>query len=65
MFRFANAEYLYLLILIPLLVAVLGYVEPAVAVLVSTLILHQPLSALGWLGAVLILGAAAASEVVE
>ena len=46
-------------------IAVLGYVEPAVSVLVSTLILQQPLSLLGWLGAFLILGAATASEVVE
>ena len=45
--------------------AVLGYVEPAVAVLVSTLIMHEPLSLLGWLGAALIIGAAAASELVE
>ena len=45
--------------------AVLGYVEPAVSVLVSTLILHEPLSVLGWAGAALIIGAAALSEVVE
>jgi len=45
--------------------AVLGYVEPAVAVLVSTLIMHESLSLLGWLGAALIIGAAAASELVE
>ncbi|MBO4365616.1 MAG: EamA family transporter [Eggerthellaceae bacterium] len=45
--------------------AVLGYVEPAVAVLVSTLILHEPLSVFGWVGAILIIGAAAISEIVE
>lgn len=46
-------------------IAVLGYIEPAVAVLVSAFALHEPLSALGWLGAALIIGAATASEVVE
>ena len=43
-------------------IAVLGYIEPAVAVLVSTLIMLQPLSLMGWIGAILILGAATASE---
>ena len=45
--------------------AVLGYVEPAVSVLVSTLILHEPLSLLGWIGAVVIIAAAALSEIIE
>lgn len=45
--------------------AVLGYVEPAVSVLVSTLILHEPLSIFGWAGAAIIIGAAALSEIVE
>ncbi len=45
--------------------AVLGYVEPAVSVLVSTLILHEPLSVVGWAGAAIIIGAAALSEIVE
>ena len=45
--------------------AVLGYVEPAVSVLVSTLILHEPLSIVGWAGAVIIIGAAALSEIIE
>lgn len=46
-------------------VAVLGYVEPAVSVLVSALIMHEPLSIMGWIGTALIIGAAAASEVVK
>lgn len=45
--------------------AVLGYVEPAVSVLVSTLILLEPLSIVGWLGAAVIIGAAATSEIIE
>ena len=45
--------------------AVLGYVEPAVSVLVSTLIMGEPLSIVGWAGAVLIIGAAALSEVID
>lgn len=45
--------------------AVLGYVEPAVSVLVSTVILHEPLSLFGWIGAALIIGAAAASELLD
>ena len=46
-------------------VAVLGYIEPAVSVLVSTVILGEPLSIVGWTGAALIIGAAALSEVIE
>ena len=46
-------------------IAVLGYIEPAVAVLVSAFALHQPLSVFGWIGAIMIIGAAAVSEVVE
>ena len=45
--------------------AVLGYVEPAVSVLVSTLVLHEPLSVIGWAGAAIIIGAAALSEIVQ
>ncbi|MBQ9001871.1 MAG: EamA family transporter [Eggerthellaceae bacterium] len=45
--------------------AVLGYVEPAVSVLVSTAFLHEPLSLGGWIGAALIIGAAVASEVLD
>lgn len=46
-------------------IAVLGYIEPVVSVLCSVFLLHEPLSALGWLGAALIIGAAASSEAVE
>ena len=45
--------------------AVLGSVEPAVAVIVSTLVLSEPLSLTGWIGAAIIIGAAALSEVIE
>ncbi len=46
-------------------IAVLGYIEPAVSVLVSAFILGEPLSVAGWVGAALIIGAAAVSELVE
>ena len=45
-------------------VAILGYLEPVVSVLCSTLFLHERLSPLGWVGAALILGAAVASELI-
>jgi RarD protein len=44
-------------------VAVLGYLEPVVSVLCSALFLREPLSPAGWIGAVLIVGAAVVSEV--
>lgn len=43
-------------------VAVISYVDPVVAVLSSVLILHEPMQLTEGIGAVLILGAAAASE---
>lgn len=43
-------------------VALLGYLEPVVSVLCSAFFLAEPLTLLGWLGAALILGAAAAGE---
>lgn len=43
-------------------VAVISYVDPVVAVLASVLILHEPMALTEGIGAVLILGAAAASE---
>ena len=43
-------------------VAVISYVDPVVAVLASVLILREPMGLLEGVGAVLILGAAAASE---
>lgn len=46
-------------------VAILGYIEPVVSVLTSALVLQEPLSVSGRIGAVLILGAAIISETVE
>ncbi len=43
-------------------VAILGYLEPVVSVLCSVIFLREPLSWTGWLGAVLIISAAAVSE---
>ena len=43
-------------------VAILGYLEPVVSVLCSAIFLHEPLRPLGWVGAVLIIAAAAVSE---
>ncbi len=44
--------------------AILGYIEPVVSVLCSTILLREPLPVWGWLGAALIIGAAAASETI-
>ena len=42
--------------------AALGsYIDPVVAVLISALVLHEPMTALDWLGAALVLGATAVS----
>ncbi len=43
-------------------VAILGYLEPVVSVLCSALFLREPLSLSGWIGAVLVIAAAAVSE---
>ena len=43
-------------------VAILGYLEPVVSVLCSALFLKEKMSAAGWIGAVLIIGAAVISE---
>ncbi len=43
-------------------VAVLGYLEPVVSVLTSVLLLNEPLSLPGWIGALMVIIAAAASE---
>ena len=43
-------------------VAILGYLEPVVSVLCSALFLHESMGAAGWIGAVLIIGAAVVSE---
>ena len=46
-------------------VAILGYLEPVVSVLCSALFLRESMSAAGWAGAILIIGAAVASELLE
>ena len=46
-------------------VAILGYLEPVVSVLCSALFLRESMSPAGWAGAVLIIGAAVASEVMD
>lgn len=43
--------------------SILGYIEPVVAVILSATILHEPISLLGIIGAVLIIGAAVLSEI--
>lgn len=43
-------------------IAVLGYLEPVVSVICSSIFLHESMSIIGWLGAALILGAAVISE---
>ena len=43
-------------------VAILGYLEPVTAVLCSAFFLHEAMDAAGWIGAALIIGAAAVSE---
>lgn len=43
-------------------VALFGYIDPIVAILLSALVLHEPMGAAEWLGAVLVLGATAVSE---
>ena len=45
-------------------VAILGYLEPVVSVLCSALFLREPMTGAGWLGAALILAAAAISELI-
>ena len=43
-------------------VAVLGYLEPVVSVLCSVFFLHEAMGPAGWIGAILIIGAAVISE---
>ena len=45
-------------------IAILGYLEPVVSVLCSVIFLHESMGAAGWIGAVLILGAAVVSETI-
>ncbi|MCR5083616.1 MAG: DMT family transporter [Parasporobacterium sp.] len=44
--------------------SILGYIEPALAVILSMTILKQPISAIGIFGAILVIGGAIASEIV-
>ncbi|MBR0419844.1 MAG: EamA family transporter [Erysipelotrichaceae bacterium] len=43
-------------------IAILGYLEPVVSVICSTVFLHEPMSVFGWLGALLIIFSAFMSE---
>jgi drug/metabolite transporter (DMT)-like permease len=43
-------------------VALLSYIDPVVSVVLSALVLREGLDAAGWIGAVLILGAAVLGE---
>ena len=45
-------------------VAILGYIEPVVSVLCSVLFLREPLGWYGWIGAAMIIAAAAVSELI-
>ena len=45
-------------------IAILGYLEPVVAVFCSAIFLREPLGIAGWIGAVLILAAALVSELI-
>ncbi len=44
-------------------VAIFSYIDPVVAILLSALLVQEPMSPWGWLGAVLILGSTLASEI--
>ena len=44
--------------------AVLGYLEPTLSVLCSALILREPMGLTGWIGALLIIGAAVVNELI-
>ena len=46
-------------------VALLGYIEPMTSVVCSALVLGEPMNAIGWLGAAMVIAAAAAGEVIE
>jgi len=46
-------------------VAILEYIDPIVALAISRFFFNETLTPLGWLGAVLVLGAMAASELIE
>ena len=44
--------------------SILGYIEPALAVILSMTVLKQPISPIGILGAIFVIGGAIASEIV-
>ena len=44
--------------------AILGYLEPAVSVICSALFLNEAMGAAGWIGTVMIIGAAVVSEII-
>ena len=46
-------------------IAVLGYLEPVVAVLCSAFLMHEAMGITGWIGAILIIGSAVVSECVS
>ena len=43
-------------------VAILGYIEPVLNILIGTLIFNEQMTIIGWIGAVLIIGSAMYSE---
>lgn len=45
--------------------AILGYLEPVIAVLISVILLREPMDIFGWTGTVLIIGAAVVSEMIS
>ena len=46
-------------------VTILGYLEPVVSVLCSAILLHEAMSPTGWVSAVLVIAAAALSEIMS
>ena len=46
-------------------VALLGYIEPVTSVVCSALVLGEPMGVLGWVGAAMVIAAAAAGELVQ
>ncbi len=46
-------------------VAILGYLEPVISVLCSILFLHESLSIIGWLGAIIVIISLVASEIID
>lgn len=44
-------------------IAILSYVEPVISILLSFIVLHEELSYIAWIGAILMLGATIVSEI--